>query len=696
MLSSGGSIPPGIMFSKFSISFNFSLISSLLFAGIAQGAINGSDDFNDDVKDLAKWGSAIDVGGSALTETAQRLEYTSGSTSAVQSSYLPWALNRATYDTNWEITLDVTNGATPSATNAFTNIGLEIFPPDTRSRSLYTEIVSYNNSGSNVQRAFDAELLDGSNSLGYRSEPLSGPSGALRITFDAATKVLTFYRDSNGSADGYQWVKHSSYGVGGAGGETGRGSWGMSGSDQFQVNIYGRSQNMIVTGGTMYADNFSAFSGTSTTVTSAVVQQDNTVRLTGSVYPNGLETSVVFEVATDADFLEYETTEPIIIPATGSNTVITAAMGSLTNGSPYWVRTRATNSSGWVTGNVVTFATAPYTLSVNQTTGSVALSSPPQTPYPLGATVTLTATPPVGSTFINWTGSVTSTQNPLTVVMDGNKAITANFTVSIAEAADSSNLTFTTGGTKGWFGQTTTTHDGIDAIQSGVVGNSQQSWFETTVTGPGTLSYWVRVSSEDADALEVRIDGFDRRDRISGLVNWQKKTYEIESGTHTIRWSYIKDFIFAGGLDTAWVDEISWVPTTVNFTNWRSANFTADELANTSISGPNADPDHDGVVNLLEFALGGLPKDGGSKPAPVTSYETIGGERYLTLAITKPANLTGFSYAIKVSSDLKEWFTGAPHTTTMVDDATTLKVRDNTPLSAGGKRFIRLEVVTTP
>lgn len=687
------------MFSRFSISFFFSILLPLVFLAppFSHAAISGADNFNDNIRDQTKWGASdISEGGGTLTETSQRLEYTTSSPTAVQSSHRPWVLNRATYDTNWEIILDVTNSAAPHSADSYASVGFEIFPPSTRTRSVYTEFVAYSNDGVNVQHSFDSDLLEGSNSLGYRSESLVSTTGSLRITFDAATKVLTFYKDVNGGGDGYQWVRQSSYGIAGSGGTTANTSWAMSGSDTFQVNVYGYSQLMTIGAGTIYADNFSASSGTSVTMSSAVVQSENSVSLTGSAYPNGLETSVAFDVATDSQFLEFTSSQPQVLAATASNTVITTTMANLMPGKAYWVRTRAVNSSGAITGNVLTFATPPYTLSVNQTTGAVVSSSPSQTSYPLGATVTLTATPPAGAAFINWSGSVSSTQNPLTVVMDGNKAITANFTVSIADAADVPNLTFTTGGTKGWFGQSTITHDGIDAIQSGDIGNSEQSWFQTTVTGPGTLSYWARVSSESGDVLEVRIDGLTPRDRIGGLVNWQKKTYEIESGTHTIRWNYIKDFIDDGGVDTAWVDEISWVPATTDFITWRTANFTSSELADASVSGPNADPDHDGVVNLLEFALGGLPKDGGSKPAPVISYEIAGGERYLTLAVVKPTGLSNLNYVIKVSSDLKNWFAGDPNTVTLVDDTTTLKVRDNIPTTSGVRRFIRLEITTTP
>jgi hypothetical protein len=52
-----------------------------------------------------------------------------------------------------------------------------------------------------------------------------------------------------------------------------------------------------------------------------------------------------------------------------------------------------------------------------------------------------------------------------------------------------------TGGDANWSGQTVTTHDGMDAAQSGIVADSQETWMQTTVTGPGTLSFWWKVDS---------------------------------------------------------------------------------------------------------------------------------------------------------------------------------------------------------
>jgi hypothetical protein len=68
-----------------------------------------------------------------------------------------------------------------------------------------------------------------------------------------------------------------------------------------------------------------------------------------------------------------------------------------------------------------------YTLTVNVTgQGTVALN-PPGGTYPSGTTVTLTPTPAAGWQFDHWEGALTGSANPATLVMDGNKTVTAVF-----------------------------------------------------------------------------------------------------------------------------------------------------------------------------------------------------------------------------------------------------------------------------
>jgi hypothetical protein len=68
----------------------------------------------------------------------------------------------------------------------------------------------------------------------------------------------------------------------------------------------------------------------------------------------------------------------------------------------------------------------PY-LNVAATTGGSVTRDPDQPDYLLGSLVTVTATPTTGYGFIRWTGDATGSTNPLTVIMDTTKNITAVF-----------------------------------------------------------------------------------------------------------------------------------------------------------------------------------------------------------------------------------------------------------------------------
>ena len=122
---------------------------------------------------------------------------------------------------------------------------------------------------------------------------------------------------------------------------------------------------------------------------------------------------------------------------------------------------------------------------------------------------------------------------------------------------------------------------------------------------------------------------------------------------------------------------------------WRQTYF--QNPANSGDGADLNDFDKDGIVNLLEFALGTFPNDSASSIQLVSQTEMSGGQPYLTLTVPKPPGITGITYVVEVSGSLDGWASGAANTTVITNDSTTLKVRDNTP-AIGGSRYIRLKV----
>jgi hypothetical protein len=80
---------------------------------------------------------------------------------------------------------------------------------------------------------------------------------------------------------------------------------------------------------------------------------------------------------------------------------------------------------------VANFAINTYTINITAVNGIV-VKNPNQPNYNNGTTVQLTATPNPGYSFSSWSGDATGSTNPLTVIMNMNKNITANFTLNPA------------------------------------------------------------------------------------------------------------------------------------------------------------------------------------------------------------------------------------------------------------------------
>jgi nitrogen fixation-related uncharacterized protein len=130
---------------------------------------------------------------------------------------------------------------------------------------------------------------------------------------------------------------------------------------------------------------------------------------------------------------------------------------------------------------------------------------------------------------------------------------------SLADALDTTNVTWATTGDRSWFAQITTTHDGADAVQSGPIADNQASRLEATILGPANLSFWWKVDSEqNYDFLIFELDNARpaAAPAISGNVNWEQKTVPIPAGTHVIRWTYSKDGSVGNGADAGWVDQV--------------------------------------------------------------------------------------------------------------------------------------------
>jgi hypothetical protein len=178
------------------------------------------------------------------------------------------------------------------------------------------------------------------------------------------------------------------------------------------------------------------------------------------------------------------------------------------------------------------------------------------------SSVMLTALPFANNQFNDWSGSVSSSGNPLTVTVQSNLNLTAIFVpIPFTDGFESGNLlhlTWTTAGDAPWFVQTNVVDQGQYAARSGIITNSQSSSLILTTNftaGIGSFDY--KVSSEqDWDILSFYVDGVLYK-QWSGEVIWANYSFSLNAGTHTLEWSYVKDPAMSSGLDAAFIDDVN-------------------------------------------------------------------------------------------------------------------------------------------
>ena len=125
--------------------------------------------------------------------------------------------------------------------------------------------------------------------------------------------------------------------------------------------------------------------------------------------------------------------------------------------------------------------------------------------------------------------------------------------------------------------------------------------------------------------------------------------------------------------------------------SWETAHFGN---ANPGSNPPGGDPDGDGFVNLMEFALDTDPLL--ATPSPLThDLETVGADQYLRLTVPKKPIATNLAYSVETGGTLSDWSAAG----TVVESAPgslLLVVRDGVKVAAAAQRFIRLKVSVTP
>jgi len=366
----------------------------------------------------------------------------------------------------------------------------------------------------------------------------------------------------------------------------------------------------------------------STSPTSIVINGTNTVTATFTQNEYALTLNVVGggSVSKLPDKATYHYGDNVqLLAADASGWVFSGWSGDLTG---------TTNPSSVVIDETpevtATFTQNTYTLTIGTVgQGSVSLNN--TGPYYYGDVVELTANPTVGWSFSDWSQDLTGSVNPETILIDGDKAVTATFTQN--------TYTLTANGDPSGSGNVLLNNTGPyhygDVVQlTAIPANS--SW---------SFSGWSGDLGGSINPENILIDG-------NKNVNaaFSQLTYVIHasagpggsilpSGDVTVTYGGDQDFTFtpeAGyNIDDVMVDFVSQGPLNYyNFTNvvaehWISVSFVPNAYTITASYGPGGTIDPSGLVSVfygndqafvitpsLGFHIGDVLVDGGSIGVP--------------------------------------------------------------------------------
>ncbi len=181
--------------------------------------------------------------------------------------------------------------------------------------------------------------------------------------------------------------------------------------------------------------------------------------------------------------------------------------------------------------------------------------------FPTNAVVELRALPDRGFELARWEGTVASSDNPLTLLMDRNHVLTARFRArSYLETFESGaldQLPWQPAGDAGWIVTNETASSGVFSARSGSVRDGGRSGLLLERDTPaGGASFDFRASTEPAwDFLEFHLNG-TLVQRWSGILGWQTFQFNVPAGRNRFEWRFQRDRSFGGELDAVWIDNL--------------------------------------------------------------------------------------------------------------------------------------------
>lgn len=136
--------------------------------------------------------------------------------------------------------------------------------------------------------------------------------------------------------------------------------------------------------------------------------------------------------------------------------------------------------------------------------------------------------------------------------------------------------------------------------------------------------------------------------------------------------------------------DLSLTAYTTPFAQWLDTTKTGNE--NNQLAEAEMDTDEDGLVNLLEYAIGSNGTVSSTNPQ-VTTMASLNSSNYLRLSIPKNPAATDVTFTVEATSDLSNPLSWSSAGLIIESNTSTqLTVRDNVPSDPSVRRFMRVKV----
>jgi hypothetical protein len=348
-----------------------------------------------------------------------------------------------------------------------------------------------------------------------------------------------------------------------------------------------------------------------------------------------------------------------------------------------------TNNDEFLLGTKPKEFNAPGNLVINiEGEGAVNISPEGGGPYPFMSEVTLTAvdTPEFG--FSSWSGDASGSNNPLVLTMDSDKTVTANFVLTLTGYELWRYLEFT---------QEERADDEVsgpeaDPDEDGLTNNDEF----LLGTGPKEFNAPKNlvINIEGDGSVAISPEGGGPYPLMSEVILTAVGTSEFGFSSWSGDASGSNNPVMLT-MDSDKTVTANFVLTLIGFPLWRYGLFNAEERADESLSGAQADFDGDGLSNLEEYLRGTNPKEPNFEDGLEPYIDEVEGEFYLFVPYLRDTGVGGVEQRVEVGDNLVDWLSGPTYSEIFDvvdngDGTETVIVRILDPLGSKDRWFSRL------